>query len=79
MLPLVFANPSDYDKVGPRDKISVIGLPPTPGKQLIVKGESPEGKTYEFPVNHTYNENQITWFRAGSALNAMAQTSTMSA
>lgn len=74
MLPLTFANPSDYDKVGPRDKVSILGLPPSPGKQLTLKGESPDGKTYEFPVNHTFNDNQITWFKAGSALNAMAKS-----
>lgn len=71
MLPLTFADPADYDKVGPRDKLSIIGLPPTPGQQLMVRGTSPSGASYEFPVNHTFNDNQITWFKHGSALNAM--------
>ncbi len=74
MLPLTFADPSDYDKVGPRDKLSIVGLPPVPGTQLTVEGSTPEGKTYSFKVNHTFNDNQVTWFKAGSALNAMAET-----
>ena len=73
MLPLTFADPADYDKVGPADKVSIVGLPPTPGKQLTFQGTKPDGSSYSFPVNHTFNENQITWFKAGSALNAMRQ------
>ena len=75
MLPLTFADPADYDKVGPRDKISIVGLPPQPGVQLTIKGKTPEGASYEFPVNHTFNDNQITWFKHGSALNAMGAAS----
>lgn len=73
MLPLTFADPSDYDKVGPRDKLSIVGLPPKPGQQLTVEGTRPDGGKYSFPVNHTFNDNQITWFKAGSALNAMGE------
>jgi aconitate hydratase len=36
------------------------------------QGKRTDGSTYEFPVNHTFNEGQIAWFKAGSALNAMA-------
>lgn len=75
MLPLTFANPADYDKVGPRDKLSIKGLPPQPGVALKVEGKTPEGGAYTFEVNHTFNDNQITWFKAGSALNAMGLTS----
>ena len=71
MLPLTFADPADYDKVGPRDKISIVGLPPKPSTPLTVKGTTPDGANYELPVNHTFNDNQITWFKHGSALNAM--------
>ena len=73
MLPLTFANPADYDKVGPRDKVDIVGLPPREGVPLKVKGSTPEGNTYEFEVNHTFNDNQIAWFKAGSALNAMGR------
>ena len=77
MLPLTFANPSDYDKVGPRDKIDIIGLPPREGVPLKVKGSNPDGGgSYEFEVLHTFNDNQIAWFKAGSALNAMGRTKT---
>ena len=59
-------------QVGPFDKLSIHGLTTfAPGKPLTVKGKSPDGKTYEFQVNQTFNENQIEWFKAGSALNAM--------
>lgn len=72
MLPLTFADPADYDKVGPFDKLSIKGLKTfTPGKQLTVEGTRPDGSKYEFPVNQTFNENQINWFKHGSALNAM--------
>lgn len=72
MLPLTFADPADYDKVGPFDKLSIKGLKAfTPGKQLTVEGTRPDGSKYEFPVNQTFNENQINWFKHGSALNAM--------
>lgn len=71
MLPLTFADPADYDKVGPFDKIAIRGLPPKPGAQLTLEGTRPDGSTYSFPVNHTFNENQLNWFKHGSALNAM--------
>ena len=74
MLPLTFANPADYDKVGPRDKLDICGLPPKPETPLTVKGTKPDGGSYEFKVNHTFNDNQIKWFKAGSALNAMGRS-----
>ena len=59
-------------QVGPFDKISIKGLTDfQPGKPLSVVGKKPDGSTYEFPVNQTFNE--IAWFKAGSALNAMGQ------
>jgi aconitate hydratase len=74
MLPLTFANPADYDKVGPRDRLSILGLKDlAPGKQLTVRGTRQNGETYEFKVNHTFNANQIGWFKAGSALNLMKE------
>ena len=61
--------------MGPFDHISIKGLTDfQPGKPLTVVGKKPDGGTYEFPVNQTFNENQIAWFKAGSALNAMGQT-----
>ncbi|MCF8240711.1 MAG: aconitate hydratase [Melioribacteraceae bacterium] len=74
MLPLTFENPSDYDKILEDDKLSIIGLTElTPDKQLklIIKHE--DGTTDEAVLNHTFNENQIEWFKAGSALNLIAK------
>jgi aconitate hydratase len=74
MLPLVFANPSDYDKISPSDKVSVVGLESfKPGKPLKLKVKKADGKVLELQVNHTFNENQIAWFKAGSALNHIAR------
>ncbi|DBA67352.1 hypothetical protein WJX79_001524 [Trebouxia sp. C0005] len=73
MLPLTFADPADYDKVGPFDKLSldVSGL--SPGKSIEVHVKKPDGKDFTFTVNQTFNDNQITWYKAGSALNAMGK------
>lgn len=70
MLALTFANPADYDKVQEDDNIEIQGLTEfAPGKQLTVVLHHADGSSDSFPVNHTYNEGQIEWFKAGSALN----------
>ena len=70
MLALTFANPADYDKVQEDDSIDIVGLTAfTPGKPLTVVLNHADGSTDEVTVNHTYNEAQIEWFKAGSALN----------
>ena len=70
VLALTFANKADYDKVQEDDSFDIIGLTDfTPGKQLKVVLHHVDGTTDEFMANHTYNENQIEWFKAGSALN----------
>ncbi|ARK12143.1 aconitate hydratase [Fibrella sp. ES10-3-2-2] len=70
MLALTFANPADYDKVQEDDSIDINGLTTfAPGQQLTVVLHHADGSTDEFPVNHTYNQGQIEWFKAGSALN----------
>ncbi len=72
MLALTFVNKEDYDRVRERDKISVKGLKEfTPGKNLTVELLHADGTKESFEVAHTYNEQQIEWFKAGSALNAM--------
>ncbi|ORZ34199.1 aconitase family-domain-containing protein [Catenaria anguillulae PL171] len=74
MLPLTFADPKDYDKVRFDDKIDIVGVESlTPGVPLKVVCNHSDGTKDSFTVNHTFNENQISWFKAGSALNAMAQ------
>jgi aconitate hydratase len=74
MLALTFADKSDYDKIQEKDKIDIIGLSSiAPDKKLTVVLNHFDGTTDEFPVNHTYNENQIDWMKAGSALNLIRQ------
>lgn len=76
LLPLTFANPSDYDKVQPDDKISLLGLNDlAPGKPVKTVLKHANGSQDEILLNHTMNESQIEWFRAGSALNRMAEVS----
>jgi len=72
LLPLTFADPKDYDKIAPSDRFSISLKEFVPGKQLTVNAKRADGSTYSFTVNHTFNENQINWFKHGSALNAMA-------
>lgn len=72
MLALTFANKEDYDKVREDDKISILGLKEfTPGKNLTIQLTHADGSKESFEALHTYNQAQIEWFRAGSALNAM--------
>ena len=70
MLGLTFANKDDYDKILEDDKIDILGLTEfAPGKQLTVVLNHKDGSVESFPVNHTYNAQQIEWFKAGGALN----------
>ncbi|MDR0893362.1 MAG: aconitate hydratase [Mediterranea sp.] len=71
MLALTFVDKADYDKVQEHDLISVGGLTTfAPGHRLTVTLRHEDGTSDSFEVQHTYNEQQIGWFRAGSALNA---------
>ncbi|XP_014216722.1 aconitate hydratase, mitochondrial-like [Copidosoma floridanum] len=74
MLPLTFANAADYDKIEPTDKISLLGLKDlAPGKPVKCEIKHKNGKTETIELNHTLNDQQITWFKAGSALNRMKE------
>ncbi|XP_023995358.2 aconitate hydratase, mitochondrial [Salvelinus sp. IW2-2015] len=74
MLPLTFADPTDYDKIRPDDKISITGLATfAPGKPLKGVVKHGDGSQDIITLNHTFNENQVEWFRAGSALNRMKE------
>jgi len=74
MLPLTFANPADYDKVQEDDKLSIIGITElAPEKQLKLVIKHKDGSTDEAMLNQTFNEAQIEWFKAGSALNLIAK------
>jgi aconitate hydratase len=72
MLALTFANKEDYDKVQEDDNIDVVGLATfAPGRPLTVVLNHKDGTEDSIAVNHTYNEQQIEWFKAGGALNVI--------
>ncbi len=72
MLALTFADKADYDKVQENDSIDIIGLTHfKPGQPLTVVLNHQDGSSDIVPVNHTYNDQQIEWFRAGGALNVI--------
>jgi aconitate hydratase len=74
MLALTFADPADYDKLQPDDRVDIKGLESfAPGKNLTLVAKHKNGSTDEISLAHTFNEGQIEWFKAGSALNLMAQ------
>jgi aconitate hydratase len=74
MLALTFDEKSDYELVREDDKIDVTGITHlSPGKQLEIRLNHSDGTSHTFKVNHTLNENQISWFKAGSALNLIKQ------
>ncbi|MBL4752214.1 MAG: aconitate hydratase [Flavobacteriales bacterium] len=74
MLGLTFDNKSDFDKIMEDDSIDILGLTEfTAGQPLTVVLNHADGSSDSFKVNHTYNEGQIDWFKAGSALNLIKQ------
>lgn len=74
MLALTFANPADYDLIQEDDAIDITGLTTfAPGQPLTVVLNHADGSRHEIQANHTYNEGQIAWFKAGSALNIVKE------
>lgn len=74
MLALTFANPEDYDKIQEDDVVNFLDLDQfAPGKQLTLELVHNDGSKDVIFVNHTYNDQQIGWFKAGSALNLIAK------
>ncbi|MCK4990883.1 MAG: aconitate hydratase, partial [Bacteroidales bacterium] len=74
MLGLTFQNKEDYDLVREGDLVDVLGLKElAPGLQLEICLHHSDGTSNRFKANHTLNQNQIAWFRAGSALNLIRQ------
>ncbi len=70
MLGLTFANKDDYNKIQENDTIDIIGLTEfAPGKPLTLVLHHADGTSEEILANHTYNAQQIEWFKAGGALN----------
>ena len=72
LLPFTFADPADYDKVLADDRISLLGLADlAPGKPIRCVLNHADGSQDGFALEHTFNETQIQWFKAGSAMNHM--------
>lgn len=70
MLALTFADPADYDKIRPSDKVDIEGLESfAPGKNLTMVIKHEDGSVEKISLAHSFNEGQIEWFKAGSALN----------
>lgn len=74
MLALTFADKNDYEKIQEDDNIDILGLTDfTPGKPLTMVLHHNDGSKDEITVNHSYNAQQIEWFKAGAALNIIRQ------
>jgi len=74
ILALTFSNKDDYNKILEDDKINILGLKEfQPGKKLNCEIVHIDGSKDKILLSHTYNHNQIDWFKAGSALNLIAK------
>ena len=74
ILALTFVNPADYDKIREKDRISVLGLKDlAPGRHVTIELTHEDGSKERFEAQHSYNAKQLSWFRAGSALNAVTK------
>jgi aconitate hydratase len=72
ILPLTFANPADYERILWNDRIDTLGLAElAPGHPVTVVINHADGTKDEIECNHTFSDEQLTWFRAGSALNVL--------
>jgi len=79
MLPLTFNNKADYDLVRPDDKVALVGLEAlAPGGQVQCVLSHSDGSSDTILLDHTFNEQQIDWFKAGSALNRMKEVAAAS-
>ncbi len=74
MLAFTFANPDDYEKIRQDDKVTLLGFDEmAPGRNMNMVLHHADGTEEVFEVKHTYNESQIDWVRAGSALNKIRE------
>jgi aconitate hydratase len=72
MLPLTFANPEDYAKIRENDRFDLDVENLAPGRTLTLTVKHADGSKDAITLNHTFNDQQIGWFKAGSALNLIA-------
>jgi aconitate hydratase len=73
MVPLTFADPATYDLIDEDDRLNVLGLPPVPGRNMVCQIVKPDGTTIDFECSHTFSDEQVEWFKAGSALNIVRE------
>jgi aconitate hydratase len=71
LVPLTFADPDTYELIGEDDRINVLDLPPVPGRNVRCQIVKPDGSTIDFEGKHTFSDEQVEWFKAGSALNVV--------
>jgi aconitate hydratase len=71
LVPLTFADPATYDLIGEDDRINVLDLPPVPGRNVRCQIVKPDGSSIDFEGVHTFSDEQVEWFKAGSALNVV--------
>ena len=72
ILPMTFADPANYEQIEQEDRVSVTGLDGlAPGKPVSVTIHKKDGKEITIQANHSMTEQQVKWFQAGSALNAL--------
>ena len=72
LLALTFSDPDDYNLIGPKDRISILGLAHmAPGKPIKCLIQHEDGTVNDLTLSHSYGASQIEWFRAGSALNLL--------
>ena len=69
LVPLTFADGATYDLISEGDRISVLNLPPVPGRNVRCQIVKPGGALVDFEATHTFSPEQVEWFQAGSALN----------
>jgi aconitate hydratase len=73
LVPLAFADPAVYAQIGEGDTISVLGLPPVPDKPVACVLHKADGSEVKFEGLHTFSDEQVEWFKAGSALNIVRE------
>lgn len=75
ILPLTFSNPADYDRVQKDDRLDIVNLANLrEGQPVTALVHKPDGAQLELTLNHSMTNEQIRWFKAGSAINAVSQS-----
>jgi aconitate hydratase len=75
ILALTFINPGDYDRIKEDDRVSIYLSEFVSGRTIFMDIKHSDGSTERIELSHSYNEKQIEWFKAGSALNLIARGS----